>query len=64
MSNDVTVQNSGSIVLLHLNTKAAKDWVFNNVSDEALFFGGALAVEARYVGEILDGMTEDGLVVN
>lgn len=63
MQNDVTVQNSGSIVFLHLNTDAAWEFVNEYVSDEALYFGNALAVEPRYAGAILEGMAEDGLTI-
>jgi hypothetical protein len=60
---DVTVDNHGSIVLFHLHTDAARAWVSEHVSDEAQFFGGALVVEPRYVENLIEGMTSDGLEV-
>ncbi len=60
---DVWVINHGSIALLYLNRRAAREWVAANVSDEAQFFGGALVVEPRYVADIIAGMRADGLEV-
>ena len=58
----VTVQH-GSIVLLHLHTDAARDWVRDNVSDEAQYFGAALVVEPRFVAHLVEGMIASGLVI-
>ena len=60
---DVHVVNHGSIVLCHLYTPAAAQWVEENVSSEAQFFGMALVVEPRYVAALIAGMREAGLEV-
>lgn len=59
---DVTVQDEGTIVLLHLISESAKTWVAENV-ESAPRVGDAIAVEHRYADPIIDGMLADGLVV-
>ena len=59
--NDFRVTYHGSINLVQLLTPAAKQWVAENVSDDAQFFGGALVVEPRYTGDLRDGMLLAGL---
>lgn len=60
---DVLVENHFSLILLRLLTPAANQWVENNVSEDAQFFGGALVVEPRYANDLIDGLIGDGLVV-
>lgn len=57
---DVRVQYAGKILLFHLLTQAAKDWVAEHVSDDAQFFGDALVVEDRYAGGLAAGMVNEG----
>jgi hypothetical protein len=57
---DVHIVNHHSIVLFHLNTPEASQWVQENVSGEAQFFGTALVVEPRYVADLVAGMREAG----
>ncbi len=64
---DVFVQNHGSLVLFTLNTRAAREWVEDNLKTESWqWLGKALAVEARYADAVI-AMMEDhegpGLVV-
>jgi hypothetical protein len=60
---DIRVENHGSIVLLHAVTPAAHTWLVEHTPDDAPWFGDALAVEPRYVGDILNGAREDGLEI-
>lgn len=64
---DVRVEKHGSVVLVRPLTKAAREWITYNVSDEpgdgAQWFAGSLAVEPRYVENLVAGMMGDGLVV-
>jgi len=60
---DVHIVNHGSIVLFHLNTAEAAQWVKENVTKEAQYFGTALVVEPRYVEALIVGMAGDGLEV-
>jgi hypothetical protein len=55
--------NHHSIVLFHLNTPEASQWVEENVAGEAQYFGMALVVEPRYVADLIHGMHEAGLEV-
>ena len=59
---DVQVENHGSLFLLRPLSDYAADWIEWHVDvNSAMFFGGALVVEPRYVGLIAKGMLEDGL---
>jgi hypothetical protein len=60
---DVQFSDHGSIWLARPLTRAGKAWIEDKVSDDAMWYGAALAIEARYVGDIVDGMAEDGLKV-
>jgi hypothetical protein len=60
---DFTVQNEGSIFLLHSHTQSANDWISEHIPDDAQFFGNAVAVEHRYIADIVAGIQSDGLEV-
>jgi hypothetical protein len=60
---DITVVNHGTIILVHLNTPEAREWVRVNVPDDAMFHGDALVVEPRYLDALIEGMYYDGLVI-
>jgi len=60
---DATVENHGSIALVRPHSRAARDWIRDNVEDTAHYFGAALAVEPRYVAGLVEGMTAAGLVI-
>ena len=60
---DVVVTNHGSIVTFALRTRKARRWVSDHIPDDAQWFGGQLAVEPRYAGNVIDGMEGDGLAV-
>jgi len=60
---DATVENHGSIALVRPLTDAARDWLHENVHEGASYFGSALAVEPRYVAQLVEGMIGAGLVI-
>ncbi len=60
---DILVENHFSLILFRLLTPAASQWVDENVSDDAQFFGGALVVEPRYARDLIDGIVAAGLAV-
>lgn len=60
---DVSVEDHGSLWLFRPLTEEAKTWIDDNVEDAALWFGGALAVEARFAQAMVEGMLADGLEV-
>ncbi len=59
---DVTVQNTGSVVLVRPNTEEAREWLRDNVAD-ATWWGGALVASRNMVGALLDGLVEEGFTV-
>ena len=60
---DARVENHVSIMLVQPMTSEARDWISENVSDEAMFYGSALVVEPRYIQTLVLGMIEAGLKV-
>jgi hypothetical protein len=58
---DVVIRNEGSLILFHLLTPEAHEFVDRNVSEDAQYFGNALAVEPRYAECLANGMIEAGL---
>lgn len=59
---DFIVQDEGTLVLLHPQTDAAREWVFQHLPSDAQRFGEAVVIEPRYVDDILFGIHNDGLV--
>lgn len=61
-SADFRVENHGSIFLLQPLTEIAEFWVREFLPD-VTYFGPAIAVEHRYIREILDAIETEGLAV-
>jgi len=63
-STDFLFRDHGSITtLLPLNDEA-RGWLEEHTNgDDVTWFGGALVIEPRYVGAIIDGIIADGLGV-
>ncbi len=59
---DFLVSYDGSIALLRPLTAAAKNWLYHYIPDEHQEWAGAVIVEPRYLGAILDGIAAHGLV--
>jgi hypothetical protein len=60
---DVTVANHGSIFTFTPHSEAAREWITDNVDDDAPWWAGALAVEPRYARDLAAGMQAAGLEV-
>lgn len=60
---DISVENHGTIALLRPQTPRAAVWLSDHTDGEAQWFGDALAVEPRYVRDIVEGAVEFGLEV-
>lgn len=61
---DALVENHGSIMIIRLNSQAARDWADDNIGTDAQYFGRhGLVVEPRYAHPIVAGMREAGLEV-
>jgi hypothetical protein len=61
--NDLLVQDHGSIVLLRGNSEAGRAWIAEHIPSDAQWWSGAVVVEPRYIGAIVDGAIADGLAV-
>ena len=62
---DFTVSNHGSISLLTPVSKAADIWIHEHIAlDQAQMFGSAVAIEHRYIADVVAGLQADGLSVN
>ena len=61
--SDFQLTDHGSIWLLNPVTKAAQEWVADNIPDDAQRHGNAVAIEPRYVDNIVEGVSGAGLRV-
>jgi predicted thioesterase len=52
-----------TVYLLYTLTNAAYEWVAEHLPEDATRLGNAIAVEHRYIGDIVDGARNDGLSV-
>lgn len=62
-NHDFRVSGGGTVYLLLPVTAAAKAWVAEHIPDDAQYLGYAVAIEHRYVMDIIQGIREDGLTV-
>jgi hypothetical protein len=60
---DVTVENHGTIFTFESHTDAGREWIEQNIPEDAQWMGNRLCVEHRYAADIAQGMQNDGLVV-
>ena len=60
---DFELSGHGMLYLFQPLTPAAYAWVEEHLPADATWFGGAVVVEHRYIGDIVGGAIGDGLVV-
>lgn len=60
---DFVLNDQGSIVLLLPNSDAAREWLDDNIGEDAQYFGRSLVVEHRFADDIIDGIMAEGLIV-
>jgi len=61
---DATLASYRAIVLISPNSPAAVQWLEDNVAAESWqWIGGALAVDSRYMADIVSGMRDCGLTI-
>jgi squalene cyclase len=60
---DVLVANAGTVFTFCPLTTRAKEWIEENVQDDAQWFGHALVVEHRYAWGLAQGLKDAGLVL-
>ena len=58
-SSHVVVEHHGSIAVVQPLTGAAREWIDEHVAADALWWGGGLVVEPRYLDNLLAGMRHD-----
>jgi len=64
MTADVLIEDHGSIALFTPMTPDAHQWVEEHVEVESWqLMGCSIACEPRYLCQLVEGMEEDGLVV-
>lgn len=62
---DVRVGGGGTVYTLTPMTDAGRAWIDEKIAaPDYAWLGRSLAVEHRYIADIVKGMTEDGLVVS
>lgn len=60
---DLDFANCGSLFVLSANTDAGRDWIAENIPEDAMQWGAGIVVEPRYVDDIANGAMADGLTV-
>lgn len=60
---DFRVSNHGSILLFSPENAAADAHIRQNVSDEVMWYGGALVVEHRYANDLAKALMDEGFDV-
>lgn len=60
---DFDLQNCGSIFILVPLSDDGKEWANDNLPQDAMSWGGGVAIEHRYVCDIVAGIQDDGLTV-
>ena len=60
---DFEVSGGGTVYLLRPLTDAAREWVAEHIPEDAQYLGDAVAVEHRYIADIVSGIRNDGLTV-
>lgn len=61
---DFVLEDHGSVFLLRPISPASFIWIGEHIPEDAQWFGNAVAVEHRYIGDIVDGIASDGLEVS
>ncbi|CAB4152430.1 hypothetical protein UFOVP613_14 [uncultured Caudovirales phage] len=60
---DFRIVDGGSVLLLMPETDAGRAWADEHLPEDALTLGAGIAIERRYMGDIIAGIVEDGLGV-
>ena len=63
MTPDFRILDHGSVVTLRPQTPAAWEWVDENLPQDVLTVGGAVAIEPRFIDPIAEGIQADGLTI-
>jgi hypothetical protein len=60
---DFTVLNGGSVSIVTPLTDAARAWLDEHTDPDAQWFAGGIAVEHRYVRDLVVGLAQAGFTV-
>lgn len=60
---DFAVDGGGTIYTLTPLSDAANEWIKNHIPEDAQRLGNSIAVEHRYIADIVQGAQDDGLAV-
>lgn len=63
MKSDFSIAGGGTLYLLYPISAAAKEWAEEHIDPNHQSLGNGIAVEHRYIGDIVEGITADGLTV-
>lgn len=61
---DLVFHNHGSVWLMEPRTPAADAWITDNIPEDAPMLGNNIAIETRYVPDVVMGAIKDGLSVD
>lgn len=61
---DIVIRNHGSICIMVAVTPTGEEWIAEHISEDAQRWGQGVVVEPRYVEDIANGATADGLEVD
>ena len=64
MSEDLELQNEGSLYLLRPLTGEAVEWLDEHIEHNRQMFGTAVVVGHRYIADIVRGIRDAGLEVD
>jgi hypothetical protein len=60
---DIGIVDHGSVVILKGRSPEGQQWLEQNISPDALRWGGGFVAEPRYVDAIVQGAISDGMGV-
>lgn len=61
---DFEVVYGGSVSLIVPLNRKARIWLDENIGEDVVYFGKGLAVEHRYLDQVIEGMMSAGLKLN
>ncbi len=63
MATDLIVHGGGTVYVLRPTTPTGEAWIKEHIQPDALWFGGGVVVEHRFIRDIVLGAISDGLKV-
>ena len=63
VQTDIRVDVYGSLYLLTALTKECRNWLLENVYDDAVWWGCSLVVEGAYFPALFDSLCDEGYII-